>query len=124
MQTRYVDKNEGKCCHLPTRSFNNTYVGAHDRCLRVLDLLPLADTAKILGGLLRDDVHVGEGDQLRWDDEGDVERGFEGGLVPAREGAAGAGRLELGRGQIPVNVQLVRHSDSSQDRMISATRKQ
>ena len=52
-------------------------------------------SARVLVG----DGHIGDGGEVVGDDQRDVEGGFDGGLVPAGEGAASVGGLELRRGQ-------------------------
>ena len=58
----------------------------------------------------RDGLHlgaVGDGGEVVVDDEGDGEDGLEVGLVPAREGPAGVGGLELGGGDDVLDAVVV-----------------
>lgn len=48
--------------------------------------------------------HVGQGREVMGVDEGDVKPGLHGGLIKAREGFPGIGRLHLGRGQHPAQT--------------------
>lgn len=67
-----------------------TYVGGHDRGL----LKDNGFLVTLLG--LRGDGHVGESNQLFGDGQGDSISGLGSGLIPAGEGTAGIGSLELG----------------------------
>lgn len=67
-----------------------TYVGRHDGGL--LKDNGLLVTFLGLGG----DRHVGEGNQLGGDGQGDGVGGLGSGFIPAGEGTAGIGGLELG----------------------------